>query len=87
MNETIIFFTDFVQTEIPQVHYFSEDIQQTQDRISLSLKVVGGVTVDIHSGKKSKSRVDAITMSIDNIDYDLQFELTDEFPGIKSARK
>jgi hypothetical protein len=63
------------------VHYFSEDIQQTQDRISLSLKLVGGVTVDLQTGKKSKARVDAITMAIDNDDYDLHFELTDEFPG------
>ncbi len=37
--------------------------------------------MDLHSGKKTKSRVDAITMSLDNYDYDLHFELTDEFPG------
>jgi hypothetical protein len=50
------------------------------------MKVVGGVTVDLSSGKKSKSRVDSITMSIDNYDYDLHFELTDEFPGLEYVR-
>jgi len=63
-----------------QVHYFSEDIQQTHDRISLSLKLSNGLTVDLQTGKKSKSRVDAITMPIDG-DYDIHFEVSDEFPG------
>ena len=62
-----------------QVHYFSEDIQQTHDRISLSLKLGNGAAVDLQTGKK-RARVEAITMNIDN-DYDLHFEISDELPG------
>jgi hypothetical protein len=43
------------------------------------LKLGNGTTVDLQTGKK-RARVDAITMAIDN-DYDLHFEITDEFPG------